>query len=70
MQIGMDWNSAEEFTTFIQDIVTPLVALLAQHPPEVRESAWNAVTEAARQYAGDDGRITMSNKVLLASGTA
>ena len=66
----MDWNSAEEFTTFIQDIVAPLVALLEQHPPEVREAAWNAVTEAARQYAGDDGRISMSNKVLLASGTA
>jgi ubiquinone/menaquinone biosynthesis C-methylase UbiE len=69
MQIEMDWDSAEEFTTFIQDIVAPLVALLDQHPPEVREAAWNAVTEAARQYAADDGRITLSNKVLLASGT-
>ena len=39
-------------------------------PPEVREAAWNAVTEAARQYAGDNGRIILSNKALLASGTA
>jgi enediyne biosynthesis protein CalE5 len=70
IQVEMDWNSAEEFTTFIQDIVAPLVALLEQHSPEVREAAWNAVTEAARQYADDDGRITLSNKALLASGTA
>jgi len=70
IQVEMDWNSAEEFTTFIQDIVAPLVALLEQHPPEVREAAWNAVTEAARQYADDDGRIILSNKALLASGTA
>ena len=70
MQIDMDWSSAEEFTTFVQDIVAPLVAMVEQHPPEVREAAWNAVTEATRQYADDDGRVTLSNKVLLASGTA
>src|SRR3954451_5137642 len=70
IHVEMDWNSAEEFTTFIQDIVAPLVALLEQHPPEVREAAWNAVTDAARQHADDGGHITLSNKVLLASADA
>jgi SAM-dependent methyltransferase len=69
-QVVMTWQSPEEFTTFIQDIVAPLVALLEPHPPEVREAAWNAVTEAAREHAADDGTVTLSNKVLLASGSA
>src|SRR4051794_11758397 len=66
----VDWDSAEEFTTFVQGIVAPLVALLERHPPEVREAAWNAVTEAAREHADSDGRVILSNKALLASGTA
>jgi SAM-dependent methyltransferase len=69
-QVVMTWDSPEEFTTNIQDIVAPLVALLEQHPPEVRDAAWNAVTEAAREHASDDGTLTLSNKVLLASGSA
>jgi SAM-dependent methyltransferase len=64
------WASAEEFTTHTQDIVAPLVALLEPQPQDVRDAAWNAVTEAARQHAGDDGTVTMTNKVLLASGSA
>jgi ubiquinone/menaquinone biosynthesis C-methylase UbiE len=69
-QVVISFASPEEFTTHVQDIVAPLVALLEPHPQEVRDAAWNAVTEAARQHAGDDGTVTMTNKVLLASGTA
>ncbi len=64
------WDSPEDFTTFVQDIVAPLVALVDQHPPDVREAAWNAVTEAAREHTDGDGRVVLSNKALLASGTA
>lgn len=69
-QVVVRFDSAEDFTTYVQDIVAPLVALLETYPQEVRGSAWDAVTEAARQYAGDDGTVTMTNKVLLASGSA
>lgn len=70
MQVEMEYDSAEEFTEFVQDIVAPLVALVEQQPPDVREAAWNAVTEAAREHADSDGHVTLSNKVLLASGNA
>lgn len=69
-QVTIRLASAEDFTTHVQDIVAPLVALLEPHPQEVRDAAWNAVTDAARQHAGDDGTVTMTNKVLLASGSA
>jgi ubiquinone/menaquinone biosynthesis C-methylase UbiE len=69
-QVVIHFASAEEFTTHVQDIVAPLVALLEPHPEDVRDAAWNAVTEAAREHADDDGAVTMTNKVLLASGSA
>src|SRR3954464_14616999 len=49
-QVVIRFASAEEFTTHIQDIVAPLVAVLESHPQDVRDGAWNAVTEAARQH--------------------
>lgn len=69
-QVVLEFASAEEFTGHVQDIVAPLVTLLEQHPEDVREGAWNAVTEATRKFAADDGSVTLTNKVLLASGSA
>lgn len=69
-QVEIRLASPEEFTSHVQDIVAPLVALLEPHPQDVRDAAWNAVTEAARAHAADDGTVTMSNKVLIASGSA
>ncbi|MDX6583060.1 MAG: hypothetical protein QOI10_2244 [Solirubrobacterales bacterium] len=70
MHVVSEWESAEAFTTYVQDIVAPLVALLAQHPQDVQDAAWNAVTEATRARANDDGSVTFSNLVLMASGKA
>jgi hypothetical protein len=37
----------------------------------VQAEAWTAVTEAARQYVGADGRLRINdNLVLLAAGRA
>jgi enediyne biosynthesis protein CalE5 len=70
VDVAMTWDSAEEFTTFVEDIVAPLTALLASHPPDRQEAVWAAITEGAAEYAGQDGAITMNNLALLAVGTA
>ena len=44
--------------------------MIAPHPEQVQKETWNAITEAARQTAGDDGRITLTNQVLVAAGQA
>ena len=69
-QVVMSWESPEAFTSYIQDVVAPLVAMLEPYLQDVRGAAWNAVTEAAREHAAEDGSVTLSNKALLASGTA
>ena len=70
VEVSFSLASAEEFTTFIREIVPPVSALLAPHPPDVQEATWAAITDAAASQAGPDGRIEMANLALLASGRA
>ena len=70
VNVAMTWSSAEEFTTFVEEIVAPLSALLASHPADKQEAVWAAITEGAADHADQDGAITMDNLALLAVGTA
>lgn len=64
-----EWESPEEFTTFIKEIAPPITAIIAPHPQDVQDATWAAITEAVRDAAGD-GPVTFSNVVLLAVGRA
>jgi hypothetical protein len=66
----MEWESPEEFTTFVKDFAPPITAMLEPHPPEVQEETWAAISEATRERAGDDGEVRLSNLALLAVGRA
>jgi hypothetical protein len=68
--LTMEWSSAEEFTTFIKEIVPPVTALLEPHPKEVQEATWAAITEVAGERADKDGSLKLENLALLAVGTA
>jgi ubiquinone/menaquinone biosynthesis C-methylase UbiE len=63
-------DSAEEYTEYTKAIVAPLVAIISHQPEDVQKETWDAITEAAREAAGDDGRIKLSNQVLVAAGQA
>jgi SAM-dependent methyltransferase len=67
--VVVEWGSPEEFTQFNSEIVPPLRALLAARPEEARGKALPAITEAVRKMSGD-GKVTLSNLVLLAVGRA
>lgn len=69
-EVTFQWDSADEFTTFVKEIAPPISSLINPHPEDVQQSAWAAITEAASAEAADDGRIRMTNLVLLASGSA
>ncbi len=66
----LDWESPEEFTTFIKEIAPPISAMIAPHPQDVQDETWAAITEAVRQAAGGNGAVRFSNLVLLAAGRA
>nr|MBI3613448.1 methyltransferase domain-containing protein [Nitrospirota bacterium] len=56
--------SAEDYTRFQQDIAAPIIAMLAKESPERQAMVWHAVTEAARQHAGPDGRVRMAGEAI------
>jgi SAM-dependent methyltransferase len=68
-EVTFEWESPEEFTTFIKEIAPPISAMINPQPPDVQEETWAAITEAVREAAGD-GAVRFSNVVLLASGRA
>ena len=69
-EVTFEWESPEEFTTFIKEIAPPITSMIAPNPPEVQEEAWAAITEATREATGDAGTVRLTNQVLLASGRA
>jgi len=70
LNVDFEWESPEEFARYTKDIVAPITALVEQHPPEVQAETWAAIAEAAVPHADTDGKVRMSNLVLVAVGRA
>jgi SAM-dependent methyltransferase len=69
LEVSFELDSAEEFTEFTKAIAAPIVAMISPHPEDVQRDTWNAITEAVREQVGD-GRVSLLNQVLIASGQA
>jgi SAM-dependent methyltransferase len=70
LEVTFELDSAEHYTEYTRAIVAPIVAMISQHPEDLQKQAWDAITEAARERADDDGRIRWPNLVLIATGQA
>lgn len=70
LTVTFEWDSPEDFTTYVREIAPPIRALMADHPPDVQEETWAAITESVREAAGGDGPVSLTNTVLLAAGRA
>jgi enediyne biosynthesis protein CalE5 len=70
LELVFEWDSPEEFARFVREIAPPVTALLASQPPDAREETWAAVVDAAGRHADADGKLQLTNLVLLAAGHA
>jgi hypothetical protein len=70
VEVTMEWESPEQFTTFVREIAPPISALIDPHPQDVQDATWAAITDAIRQVAADDGTVRLSGLVLMAVGRA
>ena len=70
LEVELEWDSPEEFARYTREIAPPITALLANHPPDVREATWAAVVEAVRPHADANGRLRLANLALVAAGRA
>lgn len=69
LRIPFEFASAEEYTQFRRDMTTLDEELAQHHPPKRIEAAWQAVTEAARASADQEGRVRFFNTAICFVGT-
>jgi SAM-dependent methyltransferase len=69
-EVTFEFASPEQFTAYVRAIAAPIRAMIEQHAGDAQEEAWDAITRAAADAGGGSGPLTLSNTVLLASGTA
>ena len=70
LDVIFEYDSAEEFARSTQEMIPPVTNMLKSHPPEVQQRAWQAVTDAARAHASEDGVVRFASLVLVAAGRA
>jgi ubiquinone/menaquinone biosynthesis C-methylase UbiE len=69
--VVFEFNSAEEYTEFNQDIAAPVRTILANESEERKQEIWNAVTDQAKQrfVDKDTGRIKLANEAICVVGS-
>jgi enediyne biosynthesis protein CalE5 len=67
LPVTFEFDSAEDFTRFREEVSSPFRALLERQTPEVRRQILDAVTDAARAFAGHDGKVRTTNETILFS---
>ena len=67
--ISVEFDSAETYTSLIQETAASLHALLTNETQERRKEILKAVTEAARKYADDNTRsLKLTNEAICVVG--
>jgi len=71
IRVVFEFNSAEEYTEFNQDIAAPVRIMLANETEERKQEIWNAVTDQAKQrfVDKDTGRIKLANEAICVVGS-
>jgi ubiquinone/menaquinone biosynthesis C-methylase UbiE len=68
--VTFEFDTAEDYTKFNQDIVAPIRTMLSNETDTTREQVWNAVTEQANlKYSDhDSGHVKFVNEAICIVG--
>lgn len=68
--VTFEFDSAEDYTKFNQDIVAPIRTMLSNETENTREQVWNDVTEQAKlKYSDhDSGHVKFVNEAICIVG--
>jgi len=71
IRVVFEFNSAEEYTEFNQDIAAPVRIMLAKETEDRKQEIWNAVTDQVKQrfVDKDTGRIKLANEAICIVGS-
>lgn len=66
MNVSFDFDSPEDFSTFITETAGPLQKMIASQTDKRRREILKAVTEAAKRYANNNtGKVSFKNEAIL-----
>ena len=68
VSVMFETDSPEQYTEFIRDVAPQLTTLLSDQPTAVQKRVWEKVTDAYRQFQGDDGRVLTENQAIWFKG--
>jgi ubiquinone/menaquinone biosynthesis C-methylase UbiE len=71
IKLVFEFNTAQDYTKFNQEIVAPIRIMLANETDERKEEIWNTVTKQAHlQFADNDsGHIKLENEAMCLVGS-
>ncbi len=62
-------DTAEQFTSFIQEVAPTITDLVAGQPPDLRKRVWDKVTVGWRRFQDAEGRVQTENQAIWVTGT-
>jgi hypothetical protein len=70
IEVTFEFDSAEDYTKFNQDIVAPIRTILSNETENTRKQVWNDVTEQAKlKYSDhDSGHVKFVNEAICVVG--
>jgi hypothetical protein len=69
INVVFNFDSAEDYTSFVHGTAAPIRAILANETPERREEVLKAVTQSVRKYADNStGKVTLNNEAICLVG--
>ena len=66
--VRFEFDSPAAFTEQRQQMSTPFRAMLAKQTPELQRKILDAVTDAARKFADQSGKVRMDNEAICIAG--
>ena len=65
IRVTFEFDSAEDYVRFTQDIAAPVNMMLANETAEKKSEIWNIVTDKVKsQYARDNGHVILDNETI------
>lgn len=70
VEVVFSLPSVDDYISFLQDIASPIIALLADLPPKRQAELWQEIGGAARDHTDASGGLSMPNRSLCIMATA
>jgi ubiquinone/menaquinone biosynthesis C-methylase UbiE len=63
--VTFEFDSAEDYVTFTQDIAAPVSMMLANETAERKSEIWNIITDRVKsEYTRNDGHVILDNEAI------